>query len=178
MSPLGSRSCPPPRGFKPANKVKRAWLAESPPSFAQGNRRLRGKKGEGKKYEAQVFCYLEGRFPDQVVLEPWLCFDNGGRYPRWCQPDALVFDLRHGTITIVEVKLQHTAAAWWQLNGLYRPVVSCVFPSDIWRFCLVEIVRWYDPQVVLPTEPILRRSLDELRADKMNVHIWNPAYSS
>lgn len=119
---------------------------------------------------------LEDNFGDSYVPSPWLNF-LGSRGVHWCQPDGLLFDIQRGVIAIVEIKYQHTTDAWWQLRRLYEPVLSALFPPSLWRFTVVEIVKWYDPQVPWP-EPI--RMLPQvsegfaLSPRQTGVHIWKP----
>jgi len=78
------------------------------------------------------------------------------------------------TITIVEVKLQHTSDAWWQVKQLYLPIVATAFPPDLWRYNYVEVVRWHDPAISFPENYRLVPDLLALGEDQFGVHILNP----
>lgn len=171
------RYCPPPKRFKPAGQVSRARFSHNPPPFLSiPTRRGTGAKAEGKRYEEKALGYLQYEFGDWFIPSPWLQFWNE-LGEQWCQPDALVVDFRASRIIIAEVKLRHTSDAWWQLVRKYVQVVDAIFPAELWRLCCVEIVRWYDPQIAFPVRPILRKSLRDLRADKLNVHTYNDRYA-
>ena len=112
--------------------------------------------------------------------QPWLRFAQllpAGARSRswsWCQPDGLDIDIRRGLITIVEFKLQHTSAAWWQTRQLYEPVVKAVFGAAQWAFSIVEIVKWFDPDTAFPERFSFIPSLADARPGAFHVHIWNP----
>lgn len=168
---------PPPTRFRKAVSVKRARFSDVPPPFLGANRRRgTGAKAEGKRYEERALGYLNYEFGDKLIPSPWLQYWDQGE-ERWCQPDALIIDFKAATIIIAEVKLKHTADAWWQLTHKYLEVVNAIFPACLWRLCCVEIVRWYDPQVAFPVRPILRKDLRQLRADRINVHWFNDRYA-
>ena len=48
----------------------------------------------------------------------------------------------------MEVKIRHTADAWWQLHKLYKLVLQEVFPDK--RIVCIEVCRTFDPAVVFP----------------------------
>lgn len=147
-------------------------LARHAPPFKRPERRL-GAKGRGIRYEEKVQKYLLNDFAPLYVPSPWLHFrERGSETFRWCQPDGLLIDLRRGVIVIVEIKYNHTADAWWQLNHLYRPVLSALFPPTLWRLEVCEIVKWYDPAVVFP-EPCRLVNNPMKDVDSFRVHIFN-----
>ena len=150
-------------------------MLEEPPAFARGNRRRRGRRGEGIRYEARVQEYLLELYPEEYVPGPWLEFQAiGEKKPRYCQPDGLLFQPKQGTLTVVEVKLQHTSDAWWQLRWLYLPVVAGAFPPDLWDYRLVEVTKWYDPATAFPEPVQLCASLGNAAPGRFGVHIWSP----
>ena len=166
------RYCPPPSRFRQAGNVRRARLSSEPPPFLNGTPRATGARAEGRRYERKAIRHFGEVFDYRFIPQPWIQYwDESGDH--WCQPDGLLFNVREGTIAIVEFKLKHTSDAWWQLARRYLPVVSTIFPSGIWRTSCVEVVRWFDPNSDFPVRPVLRRSLNDLRPDKINVHIWN-----
>lgn len=164
--------CPPPARFLPAGRVLNSWMASSEPPFLRTPRR-RGSKAAGLRYERKALNTLEGIYPE-FVRSPWFRFiASGSPKPRWCQPDGLLFDIPHGIIYLVEVKLKHTADAWWQVRHLYEPVVAACFggegkgagPSPLWRIAAVQVVRWFDPDASFPEPfkvvPELKRARPE-----------------
>lgn len=153
--------CPPPKRFLPAGRVTKAWLSDSVPPFLSNPRR-RGSKANGIRYERKALTSLESRYPN-LLRSPWFRFVSSGcRDPRWCQPDGLIFDPFRGIIFILEVKLKHTADAWWQVRHLYEPVVAACFGSgpcgadsvaggvSLWKIAAVQVVRWFDPDTPFP----------------------------
>ena len=113
---------------------------------------------------AQVAPYGDSSARSRSWSQPWL----------WCQPDGLDIDIRRGLITIVEFKLQHTSAAWWQTRRLYEPVVKAVFGTELWRFAIVEIVKWFDPDTAFPERFSFIPHLSAITPGGFHVHIWNP----
>lgn len=135
----------------------------------------RGRRRAGERYELKVQRELELRYDWNYVPSPWFYFQEAGKdRPRWCQPDGLLFQPLYETITIVEVKLQHTSDAWWQVKQLYLPVIAAAFPPDLWRYNYAEVVKWHDPAVSFPEPYRLIPDLLALGEDQFGVHILNP----
>lgn len=145
-----------PKGFRPAEGVRRADLSNTPPPFLRPVV-LKGKQKAGMDYEARGHIKLSGLFAEAYLDSPWFTFTDRRDKGRWCQPDGLIFDLHRNRITIVEFKLKHCPRAWWQLHKLYLPVIKAAFGSD-WEFCLVEICRTFDPAT--PFEGTIKRVKD------------------
>ena len=162
---------PPPPKFKPAVGVRQAHCSQEPPPFINGNQIYRGRRALGKSYEKRVHEHLGELYPGYVPGQ-WFKFTDGSSRERWCQPDGLIFDLELGGICVVEVKYQHTADAWWQLNELYMPVVRKAFPG--WTVTMCEVVKWFDPAVVCPQRPRLCRMPDLAAVGDFGVFIWKP----
>lgn len=158
-----------PEGFRPAGEVSAAYFSLPPAIVKQ---RYTGSRLLGVKYEKKVQEHLSQLYGEAYLANPWFCFWAGGR-KRWCQPDGLLLDFIAGTITIVEVKYQHTALAWWQTTQLYLPVLRKLFPERLWRFCFCEVTKWFDPAVQFPVEIVLAREINQ-RSLKFMVHIWKP----
>jgi len=94
------------------------------------------------------------------IASPWLQFrlrESGSRV-HWCQPDGLYIDPHRGQITIVEIKYQHCADAWFQMNRLYGPVLRAMFAPREWQFATCEIVKWFDCAIQVPEPPKMRDS--------------------
>lgn len=162
--------CPSPSWFRPAGKVTAARFDAKGPGF--GPRRATGRRGEGLKYEAKALGRLDVLFPGKLVWGPWLRFSSStAPYERWCQPDGLLVDIQTGVLVVVEVKHHHTAEAWWQLEKLYKPVLKTLFPTDLWRIELLEVVRWFDPAVLFPCPTVLVSDPMSVPLGKFGVHI-------
>lgn len=162
-------SVPAPQGFKPAGRVLAAEFALPP---ALRKRRYTGRRLEGIRYERRAQEHLADFYGDRYLPSPWLRFFTGGQW-RWCQPDAILIDLEHGRITIVEIKYQHTPDAWWQVRQLYQPVLSAMFPPELWSFEACEVVKWYDPNTLFPEKTVLAQE-PGLEHSSFKVHIWRP----
>lgn len=173
-----ARSSPqilPPNNFAPAGIIE--WAQHSPtiPTFINPRRRSKGRRRTGEIYEAKTQQVLREEFGDSYVPSPWFKFKSiGHERVRWCQPDGLLFDLRSGRITIVEVKLQHTAAAWWQVKLLYLPVIAQLFQPDSWTYAFVEVVKWYDKDTAFPERVQLLPHIALAEENRFGVHILKP----
>ena len=164
----------PPRNFKPAGVVEEVIHSPYPPPFIRDKRR-RGRRGQGIRYEKKGHEYFQDLYGSSYVPSPWFKFrELGEPEMRWCQPDGLLFQPYHGRITIVEFKLQHTSDAWWQLKWLYLPVVARAFPGDLWNFALCEVTKWFDPATLFPERPRLREDVTLVEPGEVGVHIWKP----
>ncbi len=164
------KRCQAPARFRPAGKVTRAILSPIAPPLIE--KRRRGRRADGIRYERQGQQFLLSHFPDRYVPSPWYRYwtEKGGPY--WCQPDGLLFDIRNSTLTIIEFKLRHTTRAWWQIRRLYEPVLR-VWLGSGWTFAAVEVVRWFDPDLPFPERVVLVPHVDGARPSKFGVHIWN-----
>lgn len=166
---------PKPNNFRAPGIVDWAKLTGASPHFPTQHKRT-GRRLQGVKYEAKVQEMLIAKFTGNYLPSPWLYF-KGSSGVHWCQPDGLLFDVQNGIITIIEVKYQHTTDAWWQVRRLYEPVLREIFSEMLWDFRMLEIVKWYDPDVRWP-EPLRLVSEVEHAAnldfDTTGVHIWKP----
>lgn len=167
MSAIGPS--PAPLSFRPAGKVLSAKLS-LPPALRQ--KRYTGRRLAGVQYERKVQVHLEGIYGPRYLAGPWLQFYTGGAW-RWCQPDGLLLDPVRGRITIVEVKYQHTSDAWWQVRGLYEPVLRVIFPASLWSFDACEVVKWYDPATLFPEKTVLAQDVG-MEHPSFKVHICRP----
>ena len=162
---------PPPPNFMPAGRVLAARLSQDDPPFITETR-SRGSRAQGRNYEAKVQRYLVDAYPDAYLPAPWFRYEtSGSRRGHWCQPDGLLFNVRGGVITIVEVKLSHNSSAWWQVRHLYEPVVVACFGS-VWRIAAVEVVRWFDPDAPFPETYCRAPDISKVPAGAFGVHIW------
>ncbi len=93
------------------------------------------------------------------------------RKARICYPD-FIFENK-GELVIAEVKLKHCVDAWGQLTNLYGPLVYKIFGLPV---RLLEITRYFDPNVEMPGKPFISNSLEEClstpRDNNIKVLIW------
>ena len=125
------------------------------------------------RYEAKAQEYFSDLYEEYYLPSPWIRFKEAGNDKiRWCQPDGLLFSPFTGKVTLIEFKLQHTAEAYWQTKYLYLPVISYLWPPAIWRYSIVEVVRWFDADTAFPER--VQMLPDVLAADTkgIGVHIW------
>lgn len=169
---MGKQSCLPPRRFKAAGAVEWVQHSQTTPSFIRETRQ-RGRRAQGLRYQEKVSSHLNDRFGEVFVSGPWFRYKAVGvDKPRWCQPDGLLFIPELSRIILIEVKLQHTSDAWWQLRQLYLPVVAHAFPPSRWEYVLCEVVRWYDPIVAFPEKVRLRPDVLSAEPGEFACHIW------
>lgn len=161
--------CPPPSRFVPAIDVKFAKIISVPPFIK--HKRYHGRRLEGIKYERKAQEYLS-QIDDCYIPGFWLSFLAGGNW-RYCQPDGIRIDIQAGRITVVEIKSHHTSDAWWQVTQLYKPVLTHLFPEELWTYDYCEVVKWYDPDTLFPAHVHL--VADPFRpSSDFKVHIWKP----
>ena len=168
-------------GFRPAGEVSSVQFSPKPPEFLK-TKRVRGKRADGIRYENKGQERVLAARPLTYSASPWLKFhqadwdaSSGDPYWLWCQPDGLDIDVTCGIITIVEFKLSHTTNAWWQTRELYEPVVRKLFSAASWRYSILEIVKWYEPDIVFPEELCFVKDLSfrGIRPGKFHLYIWN-----
>lgn len=167
--------CPPPRRFRPAGEILSAQFVDPPP-FVIPRRTKNKARANGIRYEKKAHAYLLREFPNECIVGPWIKFYSKGKAKAfYCQPDALILDIRRGTIAVIEIKLKHTSDAWWQVRRLYLPVVQFIF-GDAWTYTAVEVAKWFDPHTKFPERfEFVDRACDLslLPPDKFHLHLWN-----
>ena len=166
-----------PKGFIPANGVFKATFLSEPPGFVVQNRKksARGAKGRGIAYEKKVQKILESRYGYRYLEGPWILFkEMRDSRPRYCQPDGILFDFYRGRITIIEIKYNHCALAWWQLYKLYLPVIRKIFGPN-WTYACCEVVKWYDPSTGVPEQVQMQKDLEFSQPESWSVNICNPS---
>lgn len=150
-----------------------AEIAKHPPPFYR-DRRRRGRKGQGLRYEKKVHEHFAELYNEEYVASPWFRYTTRATAKvKWAQPDALLFDFNRGIITLIEVKYQHTIDAYWQLMR-YLAITQYLFGSDEWQYSLCEVVKWYDAAVSFPVSVQLLDSLERSKPGAYHVHIWRP----
>lgn len=169
----------PPPNFCPAGKVLSAAIFAEPPPFIQAQRlkKVRGRKAEGKRYEAKAhkhFTEIAQRANRKYIAGPWIRFEAAGQGIRWCQPDALILPNGQSNLcTIIEYKYQHVFDAWYQLFELYKPVVQFLFPTLQIGCC--EVVKWFDPATFCdPQARLAEDPMNLANSGSFHVHIWRP----
>lgn len=164
--------CPPPRNFRPAGRLREVRLELRTPGFVKP-RKVSGVRAAGISYERKCQAMLMEAFPLNYVQGPWFSFFIEGQHKlQYCQPDGLLIDIKQGLITIVEIKLRHTTDAWWQTRHLYVPVVGKLFGDKMWKYSIIEVVKWFDPDVVFPEKFQMLRDISHTRPGEFGVHIW------
>ena len=166
------RFCPAPSRLKLAGNITSASLSEKE-VFPPRRKGRRGAAGAGLRYEAKVHEHFLKTYPLAYVAGPWFRYRNEEDKVHYCQPDGLLVNFKTGLVTIVEIKLKHTADAWWQLKKLYEPVLERVFTKDLWALSALEVVRWYDPDTPFPQAHALIKDPLSVGAGKIGVHIWS-----
>ena len=141
------------------------------PFLHNGQRRTKAQLA-GIRYEHHAQDYLTGIYGERYVPGPWISWlDTSGR-ERFCQPDGLLFDFMAGRITIIEIKLKHTADAWKQIKRKYEPRVREIFPSPLWTISACEVVHWYDPHTYFPEDVYMVKSIEALATGRFGVHVF------
>lgn len=165
----------PPKKFRSAGIVTEAHFSSSTPGFAAKRKRAKGARAGGLAYEKKAHRKLLEEFPEYYVASPWLqYYSQGVHVAQWCQPDGLVIDTKSGLIVIIEMKLQHTTDAYWQLKWKYLPVLMRIFSPDRWEFRLCEMVKWFDCKIQMPEKQHLRPHPFAVEENEIGVFIWNP----
>lgn len=160
--------------------VVSAALLKGQPLWATVKNRPTAARRAGLRYEARAQAHLHELYPEELMDQgiaylqsPWIIFSlKGEPMPKYCQPDGLIIDLPKSRITVVEIKLKHTADAHTQLAGIYTPVVRRIFPG--FQIRTLELTRWYDPAIDFPVPVQLVSDISLVPSGRMGVHIWTP----
>ena len=163
----------PPLDFLPAGRVTWARIADEPPAFIlKARERVRGNRRAGQLYEHDVHWHFK-KICQYYMPGPWLVFSEAGNHrTRWCQLDGLILDFMQGRLTIVEVKLRHTARAWWQVRRLYEPVLKCILPEANWEYRALEVSKHIDPSTSFPEKLTYVTKPDEVPAGAFGIHLF------
>lgn len=160
-----------PRYNEPVGPVRFVRMQSDAPEFIKDERR-RGRRAQGILYERRVHAEFLSRFPGYLPAM-WFSYGDSQSDEKWCQTDGLIIDPWSGRLTIVEVKLQHCAAAYYQLFRTYLPVLQWLFGTKYQLSC-VEVVRWFDCATLTPIRPTMCPAPEEAKPDRFNVYIWRP----
>lgn len=163
-----------PSNFSPAGFVYWAQFFPGQPSHIKPQR-ARGARAEGIRYEKKVQEFLKKQdWGDyELIPSPWIIFRTGeSKRDRFCQPDALLVNVKTKHIVVIEIKLQHTQNAWWQIRQLYEPVLRIIYPG--YTFSPIEIVRWLDSRAVFPETFRHCEAVLPITGPQFGVHIYDP----
>lgn len=171
-------SLPPglPSNFSPAGFVYWAQFFPGEPGHIKPSK-PRGARAEGIRYEKKVQKFLSGAHWGEykLIASPWIIFRTGeSKRDRFCQPDALLINTETKHIVVIEVKLQHTQVAWWQVRQLYEPVLRVIYPG--YSFTPLEIVRWLDTRAAFPETFRHCENILPLTGPQFGVHIYDPRF--
>lgn len=163
-----SLTVPPPR-FRPLTGAPtHVNFRSSPYTPAQG---LTVAQKNGLRYEAKAQEHFSGLFGSDYKAGPYIHFlDN--RVARTAQPDGVLL-LPH-SIYIFEIKFQHVPEAWWQLEKLYKPLLTALFQKPV---ACIEVCRSFDPSTPFPVKTTGIVDLCEWVARERNefgVLLWRP----
>lgn len=173
--PFRPVAVPPPwRFLGPQGRIKEARLAIK--NSALGGARALGStqteaQKNGLRYEQKAQNRLSSIF-GSYIRSPHIHFlDDSGW--RTCIPDGLL--VRSSAVAIFEIKSQHCPEAWWQLEKLYRIVLSHLYWNR--RIKLVEVCRLFDPATPFPCTFTFVTDLKEWvenSDDAFGVWVWRP----
>lgn len=100
--------------------------------------------------------------------------ENGRMRSGRAIPDFILIDFSLSWILIGEVKLRHSADAWYQLNNFYIPIVRRALPG--FYVSGLEICKYYDPDVRLPERvQFVSKAVEVGGLDSRGVHrllVW------
>lgn len=159
--------CAPPRRFRSAEGVLRAWPSGAGPFSSTPS--LRGKSAAQKagiRYERKIISELISEYPDGLRPGQWFRFEDASGL-RWCQVDALRVEPQRAIV--FEVKSRFSSDAWWQLRKLYEPVVRLAFKVPV---VPVVICRNFDPWAQFPEAYSVIHKLSSIQPDVLNVLPW------
>jgi len=180
VRPSAPAKFPRPRGFRPAHLVTIAEFVDAP-AFTIGARPNRESARRGLAYERRAHRHFLGLFPPAASLPFYVCArwirfltsDPRQQRYRYAQPDGLLIDFDRRLITIIEMKLTHTAHAWWGLRNLYEPLIRKLFGAP-WKVAVCEVCRYYDPSLDFPEPFTFVRSPAALAANEFGVMLLTP----
>lgn len=127
----------------------------------------------GVKYEQKIHEHLSSRYATwRYFPQQWWQYGQGDSV-RYCQTDGILYRPEEELVLLLEVKYSHTAAAYWQVENLYLPVLREFFRPAGLSIATCEVVKWYDAAVAHPCKITLRDSLEKVRPGEYAVHILN-----
>ncbi len=157
-----------------SDSIEWAFLAKEIPPHTKIVKQRRGNRAKGIVYEKKVQKHFSTLLGFRYLPSPWIRYKLKSGSIHWAQPDGIYFDLLHGLLTIIAIKLSHTSAAYEQIWNLYNPLLSHIFPQNLWVIRGLEVVKWYDPYTIFPGRHRLRKCINEVKFNETGVLIWNP----
>ena len=113
------------RGNIPKKLMKAELTPEKPPWAKTPTSSLSASQKRGLAFEKQMVKMLRKKTKHPVLSETWVRYwDQSGEH--YCSPDIIIPDLR----IVVECKLTRTKEAEAQLQLLYGPVLSWLWPGS------------------------------------------------
>lgn len=161
-----------PAYFKPARPMVANIVSYKPPPSKSTPSQAAGLRYEKKWHEFAANHYGTSY---QTFEDRQIAFSDEVYGWRTCRPDGLFWDEGRRQLLIFEVKIRHTADAYWQLEKLYKPVLSHFYIGI--DKVLIEVTKSFDPSTPFPCEYHLMHGSefmlgDTFKADKFNVLIW------
>jgi hypothetical protein len=140
---------PPLHSTRIAGQVQQAELLEF--KLKHPNQRRSAAQSLGLRYEKKALVHLLQELDENVSFHPAFKFQSANaKFPQYAIPDALYLS-KDNVLTIFEIKLKHTADAWYQLKRLYLPIVEKAYPGFAGRINLCEVCANFDTSIRLPS---------------------------
>lgn len=102
----------------------------------------------GLRFERKVLSALHSAFDGRFASQLPFSFKTQSKRGRAIL-DGLLLSRDGSALCLIEVKSIHCADAWHQLENFYLPIVRDAV-RGVFRICLLEVVRVFDPWVRLP----------------------------
>jgi hypothetical protein len=161
----GPRFCAPPSWFRGAEGVRSAWPTSGGP-FGRTPTRLKGTSAQraGIRYERNVIKFLTSEFAKDFTASQWFAWHDDHERLRYCQVDGLL--RLNNLLVIVEIKVNFSSDAWWQLRKLYEPIIKKVYSPS--RLASLVVCKSFDPAVPFPEEPSILPQIRVLCSPEWN----------
>lgn len=152
---------------KPGN-ITAVMLTPEGPGYPIG--KLHGAKRAGVAFENSFHGMMKMLHGDKYFPHQWFHFrDQHGWH--WCQTDGILCEPDENRLIIYECKLKHHYRSYYQLKGLYGPVLEAAFPGFQQHW--VTATRHYDPVIPYPVKPYIMKNVDDLPpVGKIGVFVW------
>jgi hypothetical protein len=163
------RLTPPMYATRKAGDVSTARLVDF--KLHHKSKKLSAAQRLGLAFEKKAIVHLNWELSDEVFAHPTFRFNNGTPLDQYAIPDALW--VAGKTLTIFEIKLRHTADAYYQLKDLYAPIIAKAYPG--FAINLVEICRHYDRTIKLPGKVTFVDNLKahcEIPREGFGIYLW------
>lgn len=163
----------PPAYFKPARPLAANIVSYSPSPSKPTPAQAAGLRYEKKWHEFAATHYGPSY---QTFEDRQIAFSDEVYGWRTCRPDGVYYDPLLNWLLMFEVKIRHTADAYWQLEKLYKPVMGHFYPSM--DKVLIEVTKNFDPSTPFPCDYHLMHGSefmlgDNFKLDKFNVLLWS-----